>query len=85
MVNRFRNYSKGKSFKFSIWNELDTYNNDDFVQDWVVFNGKVYVCIKCNTNVKPGTSDHWQVVLDDLISKEILEGITESLTWYEFN
>lgn len=66
MVNRFRSYSKGKSFKFSEWNELDTYNNDEFIQDWVSFENKVYVCLKNNTNVRPGTSDHWQPVLEEI-------------------
>ena len=62
MDNRFRNYSKGKSFKFSKWNELDTYNNDEFVQDWVVYEGKLYVCIKTNTNIIPLESKEWEFV-----------------------
>ena len=62
MDNRFRNYSKGKSFKFSKWNELDTYNNDEFIQDWVVYEGKLYVCIKTNTNVIPLESKEWEFV-----------------------
>lgn len=36
--NYLREFSKGKSFKFSIWNETDTYNNDMFVQDFVTYN-----------------------------------------------
>ena len=36
--NYSREFSKGKSFKFSIWNETDTYNNDMFVQDFVTYN-----------------------------------------------
>lgn len=35
--NFSRNFSKGKSFQFSgIWNETTTYNNDAFIQDFVV-------------------------------------------------
>lgn len=39
--NYTRDFSKGKSFKFSIWNEADTYNNDEFVQDFVKYNNKL--------------------------------------------
>lgn len=62
--NYSRDYSKGKSFKFSEWNEKDTYNNDEFVQDWVKYNGKLYICIKTNTNVPPTSgTDEWLEVL----------------------
>ena len=41
-VNNFlREYSKGKSFQFSTWNPYDTYNNDEFIQDFVKYNKKL--------------------------------------------
>lgn len=65
MDNKYRNYSKGKSFKFSEWNAAIKYDNDAFNQDWVVTpDGKVWVCLKTNINVFPGTTDHWKLVLD---------------------
>lgn len=75
--NFIRNYSKGKSFKFSEWNELDTYNNDEFVQDWVTHKGVLWVCNITNTNHEPELkSEFWTKVLS-------AEGLIE-LTWSNF-
>ena len=71
-----RNFSKGKSFQFSTWNPIDTYNNDAFVQDWVVYNGLLWACQTLNINTPPGTDDSWIRVLD---SKDISE-----FSWNEF-
>lgn len=53
-LNYSREFSKGKSFKFSIWNETDTYNNDMFVQDFVTYNQSLWACRATElTNVPP--------------------------------
>lgn len=46
--------SKGKSFNFSEWNNLDAYNNNSFIQDFVTYNGALYACI----NSVPGGMDN---------------------------
>ena len=77
-VNNFiRNYSRGKSFKFSEWNSVDTYNNDSFIQDWVVYRGILWVCKKTNTNQAPDYySEYWDKVLS--------ANTFESITWTNF-
>ena len=53
-LNYSREFSKGKSFKFSIWNETDTYNNDMFVQDFVTYNQSLWACRATElTNIPP--------------------------------
>lgn len=62
--NYSRDYSKGKSFKFSEWNETDYYNNDEFIQDWVTCDGVLWVCLKNNTNERPYEgSDYWTLAI----------------------
>lgn len=58
-----RDYLKGKSFDFSEWNPVKTYINDSFKQDFVKYNGCLYACIHTNTNVVPGTTDCWLLVV----------------------
>lgn len=38
--------SKGKSFNFSEWDNLTAYSNNALIQDFVVFSGALYACIK---------------------------------------
>lgn len=38
--------SKGKSFNFSEWDSLISYNNNALIQDFVSYEGAIYVCIK---------------------------------------
>lgn len=72
-----RDYSKGKSFKFSIWNATDTYNNDDFIQDFVQHNRKLWAYISDvpTSNIEPSeNSAVWQLVLEgvsDCVFREI--------------
>ena len=58
-----RDYLKGKSFDFSEWNPVKTYINDSFKQDFVRYNGGLYACIHTNTNIVPGTSECWMLVV----------------------
>lgn len=55
---------KGKSFDFSIWNPIKTYVNNEFKQDFVSYQGKLYACIKNNTNVLPTEDRYWVLCVD---------------------
>ena len=55
---------KGKSFDFSIWNPIKTYVNNEFKQDFVSYQGKLYACIKNNTNVPPTEDRYWVLCVD---------------------
>ena len=37
--------NKGKSFNFSVWDNLTAYNNNALIQDFVTYAGAMYVCI----------------------------------------
>lgn len=78
-----RDFSKGKSFDFSEWNPVKTYINDSFKQDFVTYEGNIYVCIHTNTNVVPGTSDCWLLALERLAGTTFVPVIDEdgNLTW----
>lgn len=78
-----RNYSKGKSFKFSIWNEADTYNNDAFIQDFVKCNNKLWACVSNDpvTNIVPSeTSDQWELILEGVSNVEFHQ-IENKIQW----
>lgn len=84
--NYSRTYSKGKSFKFSIWNSRDTYNNDEFVQDFVQYNKKLWACISSNpvTNIPPYLSDDknkpWELVLEGVSDVEFKQ-VENNIQW----
>ena len=61
--NYSRTYSKGKSFKFSVWNENDTYNNDEFVVDFVQWDKSLWAAKKTSTNIVPSEGDYWELVI----------------------
>jgi len=61
--NFTREFSKGKSFKFSEWVVDDCYNNDEFVQDWVTHNGILYACNAQETKEEPREGNDWIKVL----------------------
>lgn len=62
--NESRSFYRGKSFRFWDWtkNKERTYLNDEFFQDFVAYNGVLYVCINTTTTV-PGTSEDWKLVI----------------------
>lgn len=65
--NFSRDFSKGKSFQFSgTWNPTTVYNNDGFIQDFVVHNQKLWACIKnVSVNSEPSeTNNDWVLILD---------------------
>ena len=64
LSNNFRrNYSRGKSFKFSVWNESDTYNNDEFVVDFVQWDKSLWAAKKTSTNIVPSEGDYWELIV----------------------
>ena len=73
-----RDFEKGKSFNFSKWDPVTTYVNDTFKQDFVTYDGTLYVCLKSNTNVVPSSDKtHWGVA----VAPSTLLGSD----WAEFN
>ena len=58
-----RDYSKGKSFRCWDWeiNQNRIFVNDDFYQDFVIYQGSLWACIS-NTNTVPGTEPYWEKV-----------------------
>ena len=37
--------TKGKSFNFSVWDDLTAYNNNSQIQDFVSYAGAMYACM----------------------------------------
>lgn len=72
-----REYSRGKSFDFSKWTPGVSYVNDLYKQDFVIYDKNLYVCIKSNTNVKPGTSSHWLLVSEALPAITFIPNVDE--------
>lgn len=85
--NYSRTYSKGKSFKFSVWNASDTYNNDEFVQDFVQYGQKLWACVSNSplTNVRPSENDNrWELVVDgvsDVEFKQVESNEQTQILW----
>jgi len=54
-----RTFYKGKSFRYNYeWNEFGHYSNDDFIQDFVSYKGKMYVCVKANEGIVPTDTNY---------------------------
>lgn len=83
-INYRRDYSKGKSFKVSIWNEIDTYNNDDFIQDFVIYNQSLWARIDStpSTNEVP-TEGPWTKVMDGVSDVQFKEDGNKIFWKYE--
>lgn len=45
-IDYSRSYEKGKSFNCTKYEHGKTYYNNDFLQDFVIYNNCLYVCIK---------------------------------------
>lgn len=58
-----RDVNKGKSFRFSVWSQSVEFYNDDYIQDWVQYDGALYVCLNTNINEIPSNSSNWQLVI----------------------
>lgn len=61
-----RTYAKGKSFDFTVWNPQKTYVNDDYKQDFVSYQGKLYACIRTNTDIAPTNTFYWVLCVSNL-------------------
>lgn len=86
-VNNFlREYSKGKSFQFSTWNPYDTYNNDEFIQDFVKYNKKLWACVSKTPiiNIPPYESNDldapWELILDGVSNIEFRQ-VGNQIQW----
>lgn len=77
--NYSRTYSKGKSFKFSVWNPDDVYNNDEYIQDFVGFNNSLWACIGNNIiGEEPNElSGNWNLITKGLSNADILQVIED--------
>lgn len=72
--NYRREFSKGKSFKVSIWNEVDTYNNDDFIQDFVIYNQALWARIDPTPSINEiPTEPSWAMLLEGVAHIEFEE------------
>lgn len=58
-----REFNTGKSFRCNEWNAETTFYNDEFIQDFVIYDNSLYVCIKTNTNVIPHDKWYWKLVV----------------------
>lgn len=67
-----RNFNKGKSIRCWDWekNQDRKYLNDDFYQDFAVYENCLYLCLKDTTD-KPGASDDWLLVVDQIPGKSL--------------
>ena len=73
-INYRRDYSKGKSFKVSIWNEVDTYNNDDFIQDFVIYDQILWVRADSTPSTnEPPTEGPWIKVMEGVSDVQFKE------------
>ncbi len=73
-INYRRDYSKGKSFKVSIWNEIDTYNNDDFIQDFVIYNQSLWARIDSTPSINEvPTEGPWTKIMDGVSDVQFKE------------
>ncbi len=80
--NYSRTYSKGKSFKFSVWNKNDTYNNDEFVVDFVQWNKSLWAAKKTSTNIVPSEGDYWELVVKGVSDIEFRQ--TDNIIEYRY-
>lgn len=60
-----RSYEKGKSFNCTEYEKGQVYYNNDFLQDFVIYDGNLYVCIR-ETNDVPDNSEDWKLVISSI-------------------
>lgn len=61
-VEHSRSYEKGKSFNCTEYVKGETYYNNDFVQDFVIYEYCLYACVR-ETREVPGTSEDWRLIV----------------------
>lgn len=59
---------QGKSFRFcNEWKNDVSYINNNSIQDWVVYDDKLYACKKSNINTPPTDKKNWTLVLKSFV------------------
>lgn len=61
-VEYSRSYEKGKSFNCTEYIKGKTYHNNDFIQDFVIYEQCLYACIR-ETREIPGDSGDWILIV----------------------
>lgn len=81
----YREFNKGKSFNYSEWNPAIEYNNNAFVQDFVTYNGDMYVCIETNVNEIPVNSEKWVKAVSKIKGQVIVPNVDDdgNISWSE--
>lgn len=59
-----RDFKQGVSFRCRPFEYGITYHNDDFVQDFVIYNGSLYMCMAESVTESPAESTNWLLVLN---------------------
>ena len=80
-TNYVREFSKGKSFDFHIWNSKDCYNNDEFIIDFVKYDQKLWAALKTSINEVPYKgSEYWEVVAEGVANVEFRQ-VENQIQW----
>ena len=70
------NYNRGKSFRFSEWNNSTLFLNDNYTQDFVSYMGSMYACIQNNTGIEPTNVLYWKLVVSGQPGQQGIPGKT---------
>lgn len=66
-LSNTRDFYKGKSFRYKFeWNIGTHYFNDEYIQDFVSYQGGMYVCIQNVIGIAPTletTNEYWHFVM----------------------
>lgn len=74
-IDYSRSYEKGKSFNCAEYKLGKVYYNNDFLQDFVIYNNCLYVCTRETADV-PDNSENWKLVINQIKGEPGLNGIT---------
>lgn len=80
-----REFNKGKSFNYSKWDPSTEYSNNAFIQDFVTYNGDLYVCIESNVNEIPTNSNKWIKAVEKIAGQVIVPNVDDdgNISWSE--
>ena len=82
-----REFYRGKSFWLDPtkqpWSKDLIYYNDDFHQDFVIYNNELYVCINTNSGSIPGSNSDWTLAVPQIEGKAFYPTVDEdgNLSW----
>lgn len=86
----YREFHRGKSFWLDPakqpWSKDTTYYNDEFYQDFVMYDKQLYVCINTNSGSVPGTNGDWYLAVPQLEGKSFYPTVDEdgNISWSEY-